>query len=53
MSEGKMQKANQAVEIEDLTVEESAQQDIIGGSGSISSHNLKQFSLACITTADQ
>jgi hypothetical protein len=45
---------NQAVEIEDLNVEDAVQQEVTGGEGARmeSANNLKQIGLATISLAD-
>jgi len=44
-------RTNQAVEVEDLTVEESAQQEVKGGSQC--TNNLKQIGLASLSYSDR
>ena len=44
----KQERTNSSVEIEDLTVEESAQIEVNGGNGTASSsNNLKQLGIGC------
>ena len=46
------EQTKQAAEIEDLTVEEAAQQEVKGGPRMESSNNLKQIGLACVNFGD-
>ena len=43
----KQERTNSSVEIEDLTVEESAQNEVNGGNIAGSSNNLKQLGIGC------
>lgn len=46
MNQQDKERTNQVIEVEDLTIEESAQHEVKGGSETASGNNLRQIGLA-------